>query len=78
MVTPTDDHKCRINEPPDNWPDDAALPAQPKVDVDAMIERLTKAASDSANPESFEIAVCDAFTMLGLLATLLRFVSASF
>lgn len=69
VVAPTDDHKFRINEPPDDWPDDAALPAQPRADVDAMIERLTKAASDSANPANFEIAVCDAFTMLGLLAT---------
>ncbi|HET9096418.1 MAG TPA: hypothetical protein VFN37_07130 [Candidatus Baltobacteraceae bacterium] len=69
VVVPTDDHKFRINEPPDAWPDDAPHATQPGVDLDALIARLTQAASDSQNPANFEIAVCDAFAALGLLTT---------
>lgn len=68
VVVPTADHKFRINESPDAWPDDAPA-AQAKVDVEAMIARLTQAASDSQNPANFEITVCDAFAALGLLTT---------
>ncbi|MFN2450435.1 MAG: hypothetical protein ABR508_11720 [Candidatus Baltobacteraceae bacterium] len=69
VVVPTEDHKFRINEPADDWPDDPAHAAPPKADTEALITRLQRAASDSANPEAFEIAVCDAFSAMGLLST---------
>lgn len=69
VVVPTDDHKFRINEPPDDWPDDAASVGGTKVDIDAVIARLIQAATDSKNPADFEVAVCDAFAALGLLTT---------
>jgi hypothetical protein len=69
VVVATADHKFRINEPADDWPDDVMQPAGPKVNVDALIARLTQAATDSTNPANFEIAVCDAFAAMGLLTT---------
>lgn len=69
VVVATEDHKFRINEPPDDWPSGAPDAAQAKVDVDALIARLMQAATDSQNPANFEIAVCDAFAALGLLTT---------
>jgi len=68
-VVPTADHKFRINEPADDWPERIAHATQPDDDVEALITRLTHAATDSANPEQFEIAVCDAFAAMGLLST---------
>lgn len=69
VVVPTDDHMFRINEPPDAWPDDAPRATRPSIDVDALIARLTQAATDSQNPANFEVAVCDAFAALGMLST---------
>jgi type III secretion system FlhB-like substrate exporter len=62
-------NKFRINEPPDSWP--AALPPskQTPIDVDALVKRLQQTSVDGAQSEKFEVAVCDAFTALGLLTT---------
>lgn len=67
VVVGTDDHKFRINEPPDDWPDDGPAESAAKVDVEATIARLMQAASDSGNPANFEVAVCDAFAAMGLM-----------
>ncbi len=69
VVVPTDDHKFRINEPADEWPDEAPDGTQTAIDIEALITRLTQAATDSNDSAAFEIAVCDAFAAMGLLST---------
>jgi len=65
----TIDHKFRINEPADLWPD-SVTPASgtSSPDVEAIITRLHATASTKAATE-FEVATCDAFSALGFLAT---------
>ena len=65
----TVDHKFRINEPEDPWPDGAQQPPASSADVNAVVAQLQTAVHDSAHPENFEIAVCDALAALGFLAT---------
>ncbi len=64
-------HLFRINHPADDWPT-FELPPRPrytsKVALDALSERL-RAAAVGPDAVAFERAVCDAFTMLGFVAT---------
>ncbi len=64
-------HEYRINRPPDDWPS-FELPPRPRyaspADVNAIAARL-RAASTGTDSTAFELAVCDAFAMLGFLAT---------
>jgi len=63
------DRSFRVNEPPDEWPVIADQPApQPTPEATALIERLATTV-DGGRPEGFELAVCDAFEMLGFVST---------
>jgi DNA primase len=61
----------RLNRPADDWPA-IELPPAPhwlsEAQITSTIERL-RATSVGADPTAFEIAVCDALTSLGLIAT---------
>jgi hypothetical protein len=70
VVESTTGHEFRINHPADNWPS-IALPSRPRYvsrhDVEAISTRLRSTGTGS-DPIAFELAVCDAFTMLGFVA----------
>lgn len=68
LIVQDPDRRFRINEPADDWPD-AVLPKRPvPAGAEALCARLEGAAHGD-DPAGFERAACDAFTMLGFVAT---------
>ncbi len=71
IVQVDDKSVFRINRPADDWPD-AMLPPLPhwitEADLAAITARL-RATATGADPTAFETAACEAFGVLGFLAT---------
>ncbi len=69
VVQSTTGDLFRINRPPDDWPS-FALPPRPRytsrADLEAISERL-RSLSTGEDPTAFELAVCDAFALLGFV-----------
>ncbi len=63
--------KFRVNHPVDDWPQVALLPRPRNVSAEtlATISALLRSTSIGDDPTAFERAVCDAFTLMGFIAT---------
>ena len=60
-------HEFRLNRPVDDWPD-VMLPRRPRYIAEATIQAAEQRMRETAvgkDPAAFEIAVCDAFELLG-------------
>jgi len=74
VILQDEERNFRVNEPLDDWPDQACHgerppdggPVEPRPDTQTqdLIDRLEKTATGS-DPAAFEIAVCDAFAHMG-------------
>jgi len=61
----------RVNHPVDDWPDVVLAPRPRNISTDtlALISERLRSTSTAKDPAAFELAVCDAFSLMGFVAT---------
>jgi hypothetical protein len=64
-------HEFRVNHPVDDWPEVVLAPRPRNVAPEtlAVISEHLRNTATGTDPDAFERAVCDAFTLMGFLAT---------